>query len=127
MRELALNTRLHILEMMRICRLYVAMLFFAASMFDLLNRNLSLAYAPAVCIKLSSQVPDHLEDYIHRVGRTGRAGKLGAKSRAFLKLILNLVTDVMDCQKALCLESPFACELPLFAKGRLCLHLHSTG
>eukprot|EP00913_Durusdinium_trenchii_P002770 g2562.t1 len=30
-----------------------------------------------VILVVNFKVPDHLEDYIHRVGRTGRAGKAG--------------------------------------------------
>merc|ERR1712187_926037 len=30
-----------------------------------------------VLLVINFKVPDHLEDYIHRIGRTGRAGKAG--------------------------------------------------
>ena len=32
---------------------------------------------PAVCLVVNFNVPNHVEDYVHRVGRTGRAGRTG--------------------------------------------------
>ena len=32
---------------------------------------------PDLCLVVNYVVPDHIEDYIHRIGRTGRAGKKG--------------------------------------------------
>ena len=32
---------------------------------------------PELCCVINYSVPNHLEDYVHRVGRTGRAGRKG--------------------------------------------------
>lgn len=32
---------------------------------------------PAICLVVNFKCPNHLEDYIHRIGRTGRGGNRG--------------------------------------------------
>ncbi len=62
---------------------------------DVAARGLDI---PAVSHVLNFDVPTHSEDYVHRIGRTGRAGRKGEaimfvtpSDRKYLKDILNLI------------------------------------
>ncbi|RYG76859.1 DEAD/DEAH box helicase, partial [bacterium] len=59
---------------------------------------------------LNYDVPEHAEDYVHRIGRTGRAG---AKGRAITLVSPEQAHEVRDIERLLQKELPLAANSPL--------------
>ncbi len=59
---------------------------------------------------LNFDVPEHAEDYVHRIGRTGRAG---AKGRAITMVTPDQAHEVRDIERLLKAELPLSSHSPL--------------
>lgn len=49
-----------------------------------------------ITVVLNYDMPNTIEDYVHRIGRTGRAGAKGVAHSFFTKKELSLAPDLVD-------------------------------
>jgi ATP-dependent RNA helicase RhlE len=63
-----------------------------------------------ISVVINYDLPDNPDDYVHRIGRTGRAG---AKGRAITLATPEQNKDVWDIEKVIRAEIPLADESPL--------------
>ncbi|TXI23999.1 MAG: DEAD/DEAH box helicase, partial [Roseateles sp.] len=82
---------------------------------DVAARGLDIADLPAV---FNFDVPFNAEDYVHRIGRTGRAGASGLAVTLVARSDARLVAEIEKLTKRKIDAEPFELERPRFERRR---------
>ncbi|PZP27826.1 MAG: ATP-dependent RNA helicase [Roseateles depolymerans] len=82
---------------------------------DVAARGLDIADLPAV---FNFDVPFNAEDYVHRIGRTGRAGASGLAVTLVARSDARLVAEIEKLTKRKIEAEPFEMERPRFERRR---------